>query len=66
MTAPTPCGKGYYSNAGELTACTLCEIGYFCEREDTSYDDMINNNGCGAGYECPLGTKERPFYDHEE
>ena len=65
MTEPTPCGKGKYSADGEATACSDCEEGYYCEREDTS-QTMMNANSCSAGYECPVGTEERPFYDHED
>ena len=65
MTVPTPCGKGYYSEAGEYTACSLCDEGYYCEREDTS-KTMMTANACEAGYYCPPGSEERPFYDHED
>lgn len=68
MTVPTPCGKGFYSADGAtgLTTfiCTTCPLGHFCEREDTS-DTMKDANTCSAGYECPIGTKERPYYNHE-
>ena len=64
MTVPTPCGKGFYSAAGSSAAtCTQCELGYYCEREDTT---DTTKTLCGDGYECPVETTERPFYDHED
>ena len=66
MTVPTPCTKGFYSADGSSAAtCAQCTLGNYCEREDTS-EDMMNANTCLAGYECPIETPERPFYDHED
>ena len=67
MTIPVPCGRGFYSAAGTSTnVCTPCPVGQFCERDNTT-DTMATHadNACEAGYECPEGTDERPFYDHE-
>lgn len=65
MVIPEPCGAGYYSADGETGDCTQCDVGHFCERPDTS-DTMMTANECSAGYQCALGTNERPFNDHDD
>ena len=66
----TSCGVGYYSRDGDST-CLLCELGHYCGKNTTSYDEMINGGGswensgdlagvCFNGTYCDAGMIRPP------
>ncbi|KAK2153849.1 hypothetical protein LSH36_283g03025, partial [Paralvinella palmiformis] len=55
---PHPCPAGTYSNItnlAELTQCTNCPGGYYCETPGLSEPTGL----CGEGYYCPEGSQEK-------
>jgi hypothetical protein len=58
VSAPAPCGVGYYSAAG-AAQCLLCRAGYSCALTTTSSVQMYASP-CPAGLYCNNGTSIAP------
>eukprot|EP00750_Incisomonas_marina_P016607 INCI19214.1.p1 GENE.INCI19214.1~~INCI19214.1.p1 ORF type:complete len:6126 (+),score=1170.25 INCI19214.1:309-18686(+) len=54
--APIACAPGYHQNVTQMSNCSTCPAGRYCDGQSEAA--LVDGLACPPGYYCPEGTKD--------